>query len=412
MHIAKMRGFECFNSRGWPTVGCEIILTDGTHVTASVPSGQSVSKYEARELRDGGSRLWGRGVRKTAEFIDNIIAPEFEGAIPDAVSADMHLIELDGTIDKSHLGGNTLLAVSIAMYRAHAAVLGIPLYELVAYASNYDYATLPSPLFNVINGGAHANNQLAIQEFMVMPVEIPTFRDAMDAGVLVYHLLSQQLQQHGKDLCIGDEGGFASQFANDDEALSVLMNTIMQAKSEYDVTCVIALDIAASHFFDASRKQYVLQDQVYTHDELIRWYQQLTEDYPIVMLEDPLAEDDIDGWSKLYSELDVHLVGDDLCATSPERIANAAQRSWITASIIKPNQVGTITESLQSLQVCHENEIVSIASHRSADTTDSAIADIAVGGHAQFIKAGAPARGERVTKYNRLLYIEDHLNDI
>jgi len=412
MHIAKMRGYECFNSRGWPTVGCEITLEDGTRVHASVPSGQSTGQYEARELRDGGSRLWGRGVRAVSEYIDHIIAPHFEGSVPDGVAADTHLIDIDATVDKSHLGANIMLAASIAMYRAQAAMLGIPEYELIAYACEYDYATLPSPLFNVINGGAHARNQLSIQEFMILPVEVTAFRDALEVGVTIYHMLSQQLQAHGKDICVGDEGGFASQFADDEEALAIVYETITRAKHEHDISCVMALDVAASQLYDASRNRYVIQKQAYHHDAMIRWYHKLTYEYPIVFLEDPLAEDDEDGWSKLYHELDVHVVGDDLCATSPYRIAHAAERNWMTAAIIKPNQIGTVTEALQSMQTCFDHEIVAIASHRSGDTEDPFIADLAVGGHAHFIKAGAPARGERTAKYNRLMRIEDHLHGV
>ena len=410
MHIRSMRGYEWYNSRGWPTVACEIVLDDGTHVQASVPSGQSVGSYEAREIRDGGQRLWGRGVQVAVEFINNIIAPEFENTTPDAVNADLQLIEMDGTADKSHLGANTMLAVSMALYRAHAAMLDIPLYELIAYVCEYDYATLPSPLFNIINGGAHARNNLAIQEYMILPVEVATVNEAVEAGVTVYHILSQQLQKHGKDVCIGDEGGFASQFKNDEEALSILMETLLQAKQEYGISCVIALDVAASHLFDTTQQQYIIQDTAYTHDELIQWYQHITQEYPVVLLEDPLAESDTDGWSKLYSELDIHLVGDDLCATSPQRIAHAATHDWITAAIIKPNQIGTVTEALQGMNLCFDKEIVAIASHRSGETEDTFIVDMAIGGHAHFIKAGAPARGERVAKYNRLMYVENHLH--
>jgi len=409
MHIVSMRGYECYNSRGWPTIGCEITLSNGRQVHGIAPTGASIGAHEARQIYDGGTRLWGRGVRETAASIDQIIAPLFCGTLSEPVTADLTLLELDGTHDMSHLGANVTLACSIALYRAYAEALEIPLYHLCAHTADYQTASLPTPLFNVINGGAHAHSNLVFQEFMIMPVEVSSFAHALEAGVTVYHLLSQYLSQHMPYLCVGDEGGFVSAFEHEEEALDILHTVLQKAHQQHGISCVLALDIAASEFFDARRQRYTIRETSYTHNELIAWYQELTERYPIVMLEDPLAEHEEAGWHKLYHELDVHIIGDDLCVTDPHRIAQAAHRNWITASIIKPNQIGTMTQALQSMQVCHEHDIVSIASHRSGDTEDTSIADLAIAGHAQFIKAGAPCRSERVAKYNRLLEIERHL---
>lgn len=409
MKITKIIGREIYDSRGWPTVQCELELDGKNWIYAASPSGISRGKHEACELRDGGSRLWGRGVLRAVEHIDYVIAPALIGHEPDAKKLDALMLDIDATPDKSHLGANTMLAVSKALYRAQAFNEGLELFELIAFLLNSNSVTMPFPQFNVINGGAHADNKLPIQEFLVVPVGVPHFRSAMELGVATFHELKALLERHEKSTAIGDEGGFAPHVSIDEALLS--MCDALQRASGNETRAVVALDIAASQLFDPEHNCYTLYDTRLTSDELIEWYKQLIEVYPIYSLEDPFAEDDWEGWQKGMAALSdkVQIVADDLCVTNSKRIQRAIDTRCMTATIIKPNQVGTITETLESLALCKNNNINAIVSHRSGETNDDFIADLAVGASVGQIKAGGCCRGERLAKYNRLLAIEDML---
>jgi enolase len=413
MKIEQVIARELYDSQGYPTLYCEIILDSGQSVTALVPSGRSVGSHEAKELRDHEPRLEGRGVRKAIEMIEKCIAPVLVGNEPRAVELDNLLIELDGTPDKSHLGANTLLAVSMALYRAEALWHDIELYELFAALYESDIVTMPLPLLNVINGGLHAPNGLTIQECLIVPVRAPTFRASFEVATEAYHLLGKELTARGKSTAVGLEGGYAPHFSNDYEALDILAEVVRQINERQPVTCMMALDMAASQL-GVQRGFYRWNSTVYTTQEMIEIYKELVEKYPLYSIEDPLGQDDWDGWQKLTAELGqaVQIVGDDLFVTDVRRISKGIQEKSATAAIIKPNQIGTITETLEAISLCNEYNLNPIVSHRSCDTEDTFIADLVVGTSAGQFKAGAPCRSERVAKYNRLLVIEDELTFI
>ena len=409
MKIIHVTGREIYDSRGWPTIACDIVLEDGTIISASVPSGISRGRHEARELRDGGKRLWGQGVLKAVENLEQMIAPVLIGEEPRAIELDLKLLELDNTTNKSNLGANAMLAASMALYRAQAHCEKIELYELIAYACGAEMVSMPFPLFNVINGGLHAQNQLVIQEFMVMPVGFPSFHAAMEYGVILFHELKSTLQKRGKQIVYGEEGGYAPPNLTDEEALEILTETLERVGDE---TCMIALDVAATRLYDPSLRRYVVRGRKMSSDALIAWYKNLAEQYPICSIEDGLHEDDWDGWRALTSELSeqVQIVGDDLFVTNAHRIAEGIATMSATAAVIKPNQIGTVTEALQAIRLCKSGEFNIIVSHRSGETDDSFIADLSVGASSGQIKAGGLTRGERLAKYNRLLEIEDQLS--
>jgi enolase len=412
MKITSLKGREIFDSRGMPTVACDIILDHSYKVSASVPSGKSTGVFEAHELRDGGDRLYGKGVTQAVENIDNIIAPMFIGKKPSAISMDLKMIDKDGTKNKSHLGSNALLAVSMAMYRAQSFDEGIELFELIAHVMSHDTVTLPFPMFNIINGGAHADNDLSIQEFMVVPVGLSTFRSALEAGFIIYQELKSYLQERNIPTPVADEGGFAIGFNNTTDTLDILMHVINKVSEKCGISSVIALDVAANSFYDEDADIYTLDGKKYTSIDLINYYGELCNTYPIYSIEDGLHEKDTQGWIDMTEILsdNVRIVGDDLFVTNMERISEGAEQSQAHASIIKPNQIGTITETLQAIKLCKEAGLSTIVSHRSGDTCDSFIADLAVGAHAGHIKSGGLARSERLSKYNRLLDIEDYLS--
>jgi enolase 1/2/3 len=412
MKISRVIGRELYDSRGLPTVGCEIVLENGISVYSSVPSGMSRGRYEAYELRDGGKRLWGKGVLKAVENIDMIIGPELIGKEPDAAPMDRILIELDGTEEKSYLGANALLAVSMALYRAQALAEEIHLFELIAYVFGADTVSLPFPLFNVINGGRHAHNKLTIQECLIVPVGASSFREAMEVGLVFFTALKQVLERHGQQIIIGDEGGFAPQVTSDTQALDFLMEAIEKCVVEEEKQCVIALDMASSQFYDATVKKYYMHGRAYTADELLTWYQGLVETYPIYSIEDGLAEDDLEGWRLMAQVLEpsIQIVGDDIFATNPHRVKKGIEESLANAVVIKPNQIGTVTEALQVARLSKMHGMQTIVSHRSGETEDSFIADFAVGTSAGQFKGGGLCRSDRMAKYNRLLTIEDTLS--
>jgi enolase len=410
MKITKLIGREIYDSRGWPTVGCELTLEDEIVMYAAAPAGLSKSSFEACELRDGGKRLWGRGVSRAIEAIDTVIAPVFLGKEPDGQSLDMVMLELDKTTNKSHLGSNAMIAVSMAVYQAQAIWQELDLFELIAQLLGCDTVTMPFPQFNMINGGMHADNKLAVQEILIVPVGVEHFRSAMELSVTVFHELRTVLHRKGKETCVGDEGGFAPRVSIH-EALEMLGEAIDHVSQSHEIPLVIALDCAASQWYDSSQGKYHVQGRTMSTDELIGWYETLVDTYPIYSLEDPFAETDWQGWTRLTELIGerVQIVADDLCATNPERIMLAAENAAMTAAIIKPNQIGTMTETLQAIKLCKDRGINTIVSHRSGETCDTFIADLAVGSSAGQIKAGGCCRSERIAKYNRLLTIEDLL---
>jgi enolase len=411
MKIVRIIGREVYDSRGWPTIQCELFLENGQSVLSFVPSGLSTGMYEAIELRDGGKRLCGKGVLKAIENIEQVIAPQLVGKEPQAVEMDLKMIEIDGTQNKSRLGANAMLAVSMALYRAEALIEDVKLYELIAYVMEADSVSLPFPLLNIINGGAHASNNLQIQEFMVVPVGAPNFRSAFEVGVLVFHELGSLLKARNKSLAVGDEGGFACNFSSDTEAFDILLEAIEKVNNTHTLSCVIAIDVAASQFYNTVTKRYRWHDKQLTSDEMIDFYQDLTKKYPIYSIEDGLSEDDWASWVKMTKVLEnkTQVVADDLFVTNIYRIMEGSDEHAANSVIIKPNQVGTITESLQAIKLCKSQRLNTIVSHRSGETEDTFIADLAVGSSAGQIKAGGCCRSERIAKYNRLLTIEDEL---
>jgi len=409
MKISTVRAREIFDSRGIPTVECDIGLSDGMIVTASVPAGISCGTHEAVELRDGGDRLMGLGVQKAVRVIEDIIAPLLIDKAPDFIAFDIEVLNLDETNNKSHLGANTILATSIAVCKAQAYMEAFELYEFIAHISQRSTVALPCPMFNLLGGGLHADNNFHIQELLIVPTKELSFHDAMNTGVSVYHSLKEILRAKGKTTAVGYEGGFVPSFNNTYEAFDILMEAIDKSGAASNV--MIALDVAASHLHNSQTGLYKwLGNEISSH-ELIAWYSDLISRYPIYSIEDGLGESDWNGWRDMKQELGsrVKLVGDDLFVTDPQRIWYGIEKDSATTVLIKPNQIGTVTETLQAIQLCKENDWDVIVSHRSGETNDSFIADLAVGVSAGLIKAGGCSRGERMAKYNRLLRIEQIL---
>ena len=406
MVITQIHAREVYDSRGFPTVACDMCLQDGTWVTAMVPSGASVGIHEALELRDGGNRLQGKGVLKAIEHIYQRIAPQFVNREINAIDMDQELLALDNSPQKSVLGSNAMLAVSMALFRAHAQALGIELYDFIARSLDYDEISLPIPMFNVLNGGRHAHNNLSVQEYLLIPTHARSFEQAMEMGVEVFHALKSLLRNKGKSVCTGDEGGFAPAFTNSIEPLEFLLSAL--EKTGLVKHMGIGLDVAASEFFDVKQKNYRLDGKVLGSQELIDWYVELVNNFPIISLEDPFAQDDWASWAALKRRLGkaVHIVGDDLLVTNVERIVYAIEHDAANAVIIKPNQIGTVSEAIAAVLQAQEAGWQVVASHRSGETTDTFIADFAVGVRANFAKFGGCSHGERLVKYNRLLQIE------
>jgi len=402
---------EILDSRGLPTLEVEIVLEGGRVAQASVPSGASRGSREAVELRDGGARLGGKGVQTAVRAVEKYVAPLFGRIdIADQMAIDDALKELDGTHDKAELGGNTLLAVSMAFARASALAHRKPLYR----AFGDPHATLlPMPMFNAIDGGMHARSLLDLQDFMIVPVGAARFRDAVAMGAETYLALRDVLLAHGHCTAVGDEGGFAPQLLDPRQALELLLRAVERAGFVPGRDVAIALDAAASTFQEQG--QYVLRHtgRRYSSEELVSLYEDWTRQFPIVSLEDGLAEDDEVGWRELTARLGdrVQLVGDDVFATHPELVRSGVRRGIGNAVVIKPNQVGTVSEAIEAMGVARAGRYATIVSQRSGETNDDFIADFAVGTSAGQIKGGAPCRGERVAKYNRLLRIEQELGD-
>ncbi len=407
--ISHVKAREILDSRGNPTVAVEVELSDGTIGWAAVPSGASTGKYEAVELRDGGSRFNGLGVLRAVDNVNQDIANAIVGMSATGQTAiDYRLIELDGTTNKSHLGANAILGVSLAVAHAAANSSHIPLYRLLGKASTY---TLPVPMMNILNGGKHAANSTDFQEFMVVPAGASSFHHALQMGTEVYHSLKMVLKDKGLNTNVGDEGGFAPSLPSNREAIEAVLAAIEKAGYKPGKDCFIALDPAASEFYEDGR--YVLSREgiSLSTSEMVDYYVSWASSYPIISLEDGMDEDDWDGWQLLTQELGskLLLVGDDLYTTNVNRLSQGIKLRASNAILIKFNQIGTLTETIAAVQMAQQAGWTAVVSHRSGETEDTTIADLSVGLNTGLIKAGAPCRSERTVKYNRLLKIEEEL---
>ena len=401
---------EILDSRGNPTVEVDVLLDDGTIGRAAVPSGASTGVHEAVELRDGDKdRFGGKGVSKAVENVNDAIADVIIGLDPTRqVEIDQAMIRLDGTPNKGKLGANAILGVSLAVAKAAANAVGLPLHQ---YLGGVNAKELPVPMMNILNGGAHADNNVDIQEFMIMPVGADSFAEALRINAEIYQALKKVLKGKGLATAVGDEGGFAPNLESNEEALQVIVEAIEKAGYEPGEQVRLAIDTAASELFEDGKYNLKGEGVVKTADEMVEWYASLCEKYPIVSIEDGLAEDDWDGWKKLTDALGkkVQLVGDDLFVTNVERLQKGIEQGVANAILIKLNQIGTLTETLDAIEMAKRAGYTAIVSHRSGETEDTTIADVVVGTNAGQIKSGAPCRTDRVAKYNQLLRIEEDL---
>lgn len=408
--ITDLYAREILDSRGNPTVEVEIALEDGTFATAAVPSGASTGQFEAVELRDGDkNRYLGKGVLEAVTNVNDIIAPELIGFdVFDQVAIDEMLIELDGTPNKAKLGANAILGVSMAVAKAGAKAAGL---ELFQYLGGFNAKELPVPMMNILNGGAHADNNVDIQEFMVMPVGAPSFAEGLRWCAEIYHSLKSVLKGRNLATGVGDEGGFAPNLASNEEAIQVIMEAISKAGYEPGKDIRLALDAASSEIYKDGKYHLAGEGKVLTSEELVAYYAMLVEKYPIISIEDGLAEEDWAGWKHMTEVLGdkIQIVGDDLFVTNTERLVRGIETNTANAILIKVNQIGTLTETFEAIEMAKRAGYTCVISHRSGETEDTTIADIALAVNAGQIKTGAPNRSERVAKYNRLLRIEDYL---
>ncbi|WP_303818361.1 phosphopyruvate hydratase [Selenomonas ruminantium] len=415
LQIMRVIGREIIDSRGNPTVEAEVTLADGSIGRAAAPSGASTGEFEALELRDGDkSKFGGKGVSKAVENINEKIAPAIEGMdASDIYAVDGVMLALDGTEDKSVLGANAILAVSLAAAKAAAAAQDIPLYRFLGgLAGNH----LPVPMMNILNGGAHATNSVDTQEFMIMPAGAPTFREGLRWSTEVFHALQSLLKKEGKATSVGDEGGFAPDLASDEDTIEHILQAIRNAGYEPGKDFVLAMDAASSEWKSEKGKGYYKQPKSgkeFTSAELIAHWKSLVEKYPIYSIEDGLDEEDWEGWQQMTRELGdkVQLVGDDLFVTNTKRLQKGIEGGSGNSILIKLNQIGTLSETLEAIKMAHQAGYTAIVSHRSGETEDTTIADLAVALNTDQIKTGAPSRSERVAKYNQLLRIEEELGD-
>ncbi|RBW71218.1 phosphopyruvate hydratase [Bacillus taeanensis] len=413
--IADVYGREVLDSRGNPTVEVEVVLESGALGRALVPSGASTGEYEAVELRDGDKeRYLGKGVLKAVENVNEIIAPALigENAL-DQVGIDQLLIELDGTENKGKLGANAILGVSMATARAAAEALDLPLYM---YLGGFNAKTLPTPMMNIVNGGEHADNNVDIQEFMVMPVGSPTFKEALRTGAEIFHSLKSVLKDKGYNTAVGDEGGFAPNLSSNEEALQTIIEAIEKAGYKPGEEVMLAMDVASSELYNKEDGKYHFKGEgvIRTSEEMVAFYEELCSKYPIVSIEDGLDENDWDGHKLLTERLGdkVQLVGDDLFVTNTKKLSEGIEKGISNSILIKVNQIGTLTETFDAIEMAKRAGYTAVISHRSGETEDSTIADIAVATNAGQIKTGAPSRTDRVAKYNQLLRIEDELANV
>jgi enolase len=408
--IEQVGAREILDSRGNPTVEVELALTDGTFARAAVPSGASTGEHEAVELRDSTPRYGGRGVEKAVNAVLDEIAPAVIGmSADDQRLIDQALLDLDGTPDKSRLGANAILGVSLAVAKAAAESAGLPLFR---YVGGPNAHVLPVPMFNILNGGAHADTGVDVQEFMIAPIGAPSFKEALRWGAEVYHALKSVLKKQGLSTGLGDEGGFAPDVAGTKAALDLIISAIESAGYKAGSDVALALDVAATEFF-SSDTGYAFEKETRDGAQMTEFYSGLLDTYPLVSLEDPLSEDDWDGWVALTKAIGdrVQVVGDDLFVTNPERLEEGIERGAGNALLVKVNQIGTLTETLDAVALAHNSGYRTMISHRSGETEDTTIADLAVAVGSGQIKTGAPARSERVAKYNQLLRIEETLGD-
>jgi enolase len=400
---------EILDSRGNPTVEVEVLLEDGTAARAAVPSGASTGAFEAVELRDGGKRYLGKGVEKAIDNVVDVIAPEVVGLdAQDQRLVDQTMIDLDGTNNKAKLGANAILGVSLAVAKASAEHADLSLFK---YVGGNNAHVLPVPMMNILNGGAHADTNVDIQEFMVAPIGADSFKESLRWGAEIYHSLKSVLKKRGLATSIGDEGGFAPNLESNRAALDLILEAVEGAGFKPGKEIALAMDVAATEFYENGK--YSFEGKQLTAAEMIAYYSSLVSSYPLVSIEDPLNEDDWDGWAAITTELGskVQLVGDDLFVTNPERLARGISANTANALLVKVNQIGSLTETLDAVEMAHRAGYRSMMSHRSGETEDVTIADLAVATNCGQIKTGAPARSERVAKYNQLLRIEEELGD-
>jgi len=410
MKIERVRAREVLDSRGQPTVEVDVTLKNGVVGRATVPSGASTGEHEALELRDGGARFLGKGVKQAVKNVNAVLAPQLRSKeAKDQKGIDRLMIDLDGTADKSRLGAIAILGVSLAVAKAQAAAEKLPLYRTLGGPRA---KTLPVPLLNVLNGGVHADNNVDIQEFMIVPVGMRNFAEALRAAAEVFQALKIVLQKRGYSTGVGDEGGFAPRLKANEEAVELLLEAVTQSGYKPKDEVGLALDVAASEFYEESRYVFKKSDGMKRgHEEMIRLYEDWVRQYPIISIEDPLAEDDWRGWKMLSDTLGrkIQLVGDDIFVTNRARLERGIKSGIANSILIKVNQIGTLTETLETIKLARRAGYTTVISHRSGETEDTTIADLAVATNAGQIKTGAPCRGERTAKYNQLLRIEEEL---
>jgi enolase len=410
--IANVYAREVLDSRGNPTVEVEVFLESGARGRAIVPSGASTGAFEAVELRDGDkSRYLGKGVLKAVENVNDIIAPELIGMDAlDQVGIDKTMIELDGTPNKAKLGANAILAVSMAVARSGADALDIPLY---VYLGGFNAKQLPVPMMNIINGGAHADNNVDVQEFMVIPVGAPSFKEALRTGAEIFHSLKSVLHEKGLNTAVGDEGGFAPNFTSNEEAITTILTAIERAGYKAGVDVFLGMDVASTEFYKDGKYHLEGEGKSFTSAEFVDFLAAWVDKYPIITIEDGCSEDDWEGWKLLTEKLGskIQLVGDDLFVTNTERLSRGIEENIGNSILVKVNQIGTLTETFDAIEMAQRAGYTAVISHRSGESEDSTIADIAVATNAGQIKTGAPSRTDRVAKYNQLLRIEDQLRD-
>ena len=402
---------EVLDSRGNPTVEVEVYLEDDTMGTAIVPSGASTGQFEALEMRDKDNRYMGKGVQKAVKNVNDIIAPKLIGLnVFDQIFIDKVMLDLDGTDNKDKLGANAILGVSMAVSRAAACALDLPLYK---YLGGANAKTIPVPMMNIINGGQHADNSLDIQEFMIMPAGFCCFKEALRAGAEIFHNLKSILKAEGNITSVGDEGGFAPNLGSNEEGISVIIKAIEKAGYKPGEQVLIAMDCAASEFYNAENKTYHVDGKDMTSDELLKYYEMLVGKYPIISIEDPFDEEDWDAFAKMEASLGdkVQIVGDDLYVTNKKRLEKGVKLEASNSILIKLNQIGSVTETLDTIEYAKINNMTNVVSHRSGESEDTYIADLAVATNAGQIKTGSLSRSDRIAKYNRLLRIEEELGE-
>ena len=410
--IENVHAREILDSRGNPTLEVEILLEDGASARAAVPSGASTGAFEAVELRDGDdARYLGKGVEKAVANVNDVIAPEIVGfEASDQRGLDRLMIELDGTPNKGKLGANAILGVSLAAAQASAESAGLDLFQ---YVGGPNAHVLPVPMMNILNGGSHADSNVDIQEFMIAPIGAKTFREALRMGAEVYHALKSVVKARGLSTGLGDEGGFAPNLDSNREALELIVEAIEKAGYKPGADVALAMDVASTEFFDPKTKTYNFEGEARDNAFMVDYYEKLITDFPIVSIEDPLSEDEWDDWKALTDRIGdrVQIVGDDFFVTNPERLAKGIEMGAANALLVKVNQIGSLTETLEAVEMAHRSGYKSMTSHRSGETEDVTIADLAVATNSGQIKTGAPARGERINKYNQLLRIEEALGE-